>query len=99
MSYKERVLGVIYQAIDELNGQLEEDLVQAPETALYGQEGPLDSLELVNLIVATEEYLDDEFDVVLTLADEKAMSQKQSPFRTVDSLADYICSLLEVHHA
>ena len=34
--------------------------------------------------------------VTITLADEKAMSQKQSPFRNVKSLANYIGELLAV---
>src|ERR671914_749974 len=51
----------------------------------------LDSLSLVSLIVDLEQRLKDEYGISLTLTDERAMSQKNSPFRTVRSLADYIC--------
>jgi len=62
---------------------------------LFGQGGKLDSLGLVNLIVAVEAMVEDELDVTITLADEKAMSMKNSPFRTIQTLADYINLLIE----
>jgi len=63
--------------------------------SLLGPQSILDSLGLVTLLVELEERLEDEFDLPLTLADERAMSQKSSPFRTVESLASYISTLLE----
>jgi acyl carrier protein len=65
------------------------------DTRLIGQQGLLDSMGLVTLIVDVEQRLEEEHDVVLVLADERAMSQKHSPFRSVGSLADYVCQLLE----
>jgi hypothetical protein len=49
----------------------------------------------VNLIVLVEEKTADTFGKSVTIADEKAMSQKNSPFRTVQNLADYLFSLLK----
>jgi hypothetical protein len=49
---------------------------------------------LINLIVTLEQEIEDEFDTPVTLADERALTQKQSPFQTVDSLANYIEVLL-----
>ena len=65
------------------------------ETKLIGGNNKLDSLGLINLIVALEQNIEDEFDISLTLADERAMSKKHSPFRTIGSLADYIEILLK----
>jgi acyl carrier protein len=59
-------------------------------TYLIGPGSLLDSLGLVRLIVDLEQRLQDEYGISLTLADERAMSQKNSPFRTVQSLAGYI---------
>ncbi|MFV9504544.1 MAG: hypothetical protein AB4911_08245 [Oscillochloridaceae bacterium umkhey_bin13] len=59
-------------------------------TSLLGKQAVLDSLALVTLIVELEQRLEEEFDLLLTLADDRAMSQKHSPFRTVGSLTDYI---------
>jgi acyl carrier protein len=65
------------------------------EVRLIGRKGVLDSMGLVNLIVDVEQRLEEEHDVVVVLADERAMSQKNSPFRSVGTLADYICQLVE----
>jgi len=62
-------------------------------TRLLGGDTMLDSLGLVELIVDVEQRLEAELGVAVTLADERAMSLRQSPFRTVDTLADYICVL------
>lgn len=63
-------------------------------TSLFGTDGILDSMGLVNLVVALEERIQDEYDVAITLADERAMSRSKSPFRTVTTLAEYIEELL-----
>jgi acyl carrier protein len=65
------------------------------DTRLIGRNGILDSMGLVTLIVDVEQRLEEKYDVVVVLADERAMSQRQSPFRSVDSLAGYICQLLD----
>ena len=62
-------------------------------TVLLGKASHFDSLGLVNYIVDVEQALDEELGVAVTLADERAMSQTRSPFRTVQSLADYIMTL------
>jgi acyl carrier protein len=63
------------------------------ELTLLGPGSALDSLGLVTLIVDVEQRLADEYDVSITLASENAMSRRQSPFRTVGTLADYITEL------
>ncbi len=60
---------------------------------LLGPGSTLDSMGLVTLIVDVEQRLADEYDVSVTLASENAMSRRQSPFRTVGALADYISEL------
>ncbi len=102
MNDKDKIIQTIYSAIDDLNQQLTEDLhlEKNPETTLFGQGGKLDSLGLVNLIVASEQKVEENFGLPVSIADERAMSQKNSPFRTVESLADYIAALLaEKSHA
>ncbi len=86
------IVQILYGAIDDLNLQLppEQRLEKSPQTVLFGEGGRLDSLGLVSFIVAAEQKLAETAGVSLTLADEKAMSRRNSPFRTVASLADYI---------
>ena len=97
MSKNERTLQLIYDAIDDVNAALEEGekINKAPETALFGESGSLDSLGFVNLIVAVEQKMEEKFGTTIAIADERAMSRKRSPSRTVGSLAEYISSLLE----
>jgi acyl carrier protein len=60
------------------------------ETRLFGGGGLLDSMGVVILLADLEDKLDEEFDVVLSLASDSTMSRTRSPFRTVKSLAEYI---------
>jgi acyl carrier protein len=97
MSQDPNILNLIYDAIDEVNQQLPpaQQLAKSADTVLFGKAAQLDSLGLVNLVVAIEQRLGDEFGVAVMLANEKAFSQKSSPFRTVGSLAEYVTVLLK----
>jgi len=92
----ENIEKIVFSTIDALNQELnkEDRLKKSLETRLFGGNSNLDSLGLINLIVAVEQNIEDEFDVTITLADERAMSQQTSPFRTVGTLTDYIEMLL-----
>jgi len=94
---KAKIENLIIESLKELNEELENEALNNPtkDTKLYGIEGCLDSLALVTLITDLEEKISDKFDKDITLADEKAMSQRNSPFRSVESLANYITKLLE----
>lgn len=65
-----------------------------PDTRLLGADSVLDSLGLVALIVDVEDRLRSSHGASVTLADERAMSQTRSPFRTVQTLAAYIDMVL-----
>ena len=93
---KQRITEVIYLAIDEVNEGLpaEHKLTKTPATVLFGSDGSLDSLGLVNLITVTEQRVEDAFGKTITLADERALSAEESPFKTVSTLTDYIAAIL-----
>ncbi len=61
----------------------------AADTVLFGPSGILDSIGLVSVIVEIEQKLSDRAGRDVSLMDDRAMSQARSPFRTVQSLADY----------
>jgi acyl carrier protein len=92
MNDPENIVAAIYRAVDWINGELPPDrqLIKAPETRLLGSQSVLDSMHLVSLIITIEREVEDAFGVALTLADERALSMKASPFRSIQSLADYI---------
>ena len=94
---QKNIIDLIFDTIDDYNKELSDELQlgKSHQTALFGQGSMLDSLGLINLIVAIEQKLEDELDVSITLADEKAMSQKVNPFITVGSLVNYIEMQLE----
>jgi len=96
MNDPEKIVAAIYRAVDWINGELPSDreLIKAPETRLLGSESALDSMHLVSLIVAIEREVEDAFGVTVTLADERALSMKASPFRSIQSLADYVGILI-----
>lgn len=54
----------------------------------------LDSLGLASLVIDIEERLESRYGIAITVADDRAMSQRNSPFRTVDSLVEYLCQVL-----
>ena len=91
---------VVLQAIQGINlGREPAD--QIPESVdglLYGSESPLDSLGLVALLMDVEEGLLDQ-GLEVSLSDERAMSQKQSPFRSVPALVSYIQDVLKTASA
>jgi len=93
----ERILSSVYAAIDEVNLMRKdaEPVRKSLDTPLIGSSSQLDSLGFVNFIVALETNLEQEAGVVLDLADSRALSQENSPFRSVGALAEYIAGLLE----
>ena len=68
-----------------------------PDTRLFGQGGQLDSLDLVRFVFLVEEEVQQKAGKSVALTDEKAMSQRSSPFASVGSLADYISTLVSQH--
>jgi formylmethanofuran:tetrahydromethanopterin formyltransferase len=94
---RERVLQAIFNAVDQVNQQLpkRERLEKSVDTYLFGDPGNLSSLNLVNLIVATEQEIEDELGVTVTLAGGEIFLQEDSPFETIGTFADYITLALE----
>ena len=86
------ILAALKAHFDEVNETV--DLSEGENIKLFGGGGLLDSIGLVTFIVEVEERLEDEFDVSVVLADEKAMSRRTSPFSRVSYLVDYIFELL-----
>lgn len=86
------ILASLKAHFDEINETV--DLSEGENIKLFGGGGLLDSIGLVTFIVEVEERLEDEFDVSVVLADEKAMSRRTSPFSRVSYLVDYIFEIL-----
>lgn len=91
-----QIINIITAALKEINEELSLSELENPDlhTKLFGGSGALDSLALVSFIADVEEKISDAFGKNIVLADEKAMSQKVSPFRSVETLSLYIEKLL-----
>jgi hypothetical protein len=70
------------------------DTVSGRNTRLFGGDAPLSSLELVTLIVYIEDELEHFLGHSITLANDRAMSRRLSPFSTIGLLVDYIVELI-----
>ncbi|OGT06651.1 MAG: acyl carrier protein [Gammaproteobacteria bacterium GWF2_41_13] len=94
---KDKITAIVVESVEELNATLdnEVDTTFAEKALLYGGNGMLDSIALVSLIVIVEEKIQDELGVDIILANEKAMSQRHSPFLTIGTLSNYIKTLVE----
>ena len=93
----EEVFNIIYLSVDEINNDEDQEkkLEKSPDTILLGPGSYLDSLGLVNFIVSVEQNINDTFNSSIILADERAMTQEQSPFSSIQALASYIQMLLK----
>lgn len=88
---KEEIEQIIFQALEMANhSRTENEQIEITSNAkLYGEEGQLESMELVAMLIdIEEELLDAGFKVALS--DERAMSMKRSPFADIPALLDYI---------
>jgi len=62
-------------------------------TALVGSERALKSIELVELLLKMEDYVEEKFNSKFNWADNSAMSETRSVLRTINSLANHIVEL------
>ena len=92
---KDEIRKIIFNAIDLLNqARDEEDKIPINhDTLLFGTNGYLDSMGLVSLLIDIEESLQNE-GLDVSLSDERAMSERNSPFRDVPALTEYIAKLI-----
>ncbi len=91
----DEVDAIIFHALEALNADLPpaEQIVASLATPLRGPKSAIDSLGFVSLIVDVETALNVDHGLNISLADDFAGSDAQSPFATVETLRDYILTL------
>ena len=77
------------QSVNENEIELDEDVVLDENIRLIGTSSVFDSMELVQFIVEVENLLDEEFEIEIELTSEKAMSRRNSPFISINTLVEY----------
>jgi D-alanine--poly(phosphoribitol) ligase subunit 2 len=95
------LVSLIVETLRELNGQqqMKKAVNLDSDTPLFGPDGVLDSMGMIMLLVSLEQVIEDTHGVSINLADEKALSQQNSLYRTIGSLADYASRLLQADAA
>ena len=95
MQVQDRVRNALYAAIDDINLLLPEDqrLETSPDVPLVGSNGTLDSLGVVNFVIAAEQKIYEEFDKTVSLT-EMLSAQDVNQFETVGSLCEVLTNKL-----
>lgn len=91
MNNREQIVEFLTQEVSALAGVPAESVSEA--TRLIGGDSGLNSLNLVELLLALEEFSEDTLHVRFDWASDSAMSENRSSFRTIGSLADHIAGL------
>ena len=84
-------LAAVTAAVDEINLSQPEgkEISKDPDAVLFGEGSALDSVGLVQVVMAAEAHLADMTGEDVVLASEAAMSRKRSPYRSLGLLAEY----------
>lgn len=97
MMVQDDVVKIIYAAIDEVNVLVAEDeqIPKTKTTPLIGDGATVNSLGLINLLVALEQQVETVLGNVVILTQDDVLLQPDGPLKTVGSLADYMLTLLD----
>ncbi len=85
------MLKALHDALADQGTGLARDVF--PTSTLVGPEAVVTSMGLVSFITDVESLLAQDYSFEVTLVSEQALSRKNSPFRTIETLADYILEL------
>lgn len=86
---KSEIKSIVQKCVEEYMSSQDGIYTINDNFQLFGKDSIIDSMGLVNIIIDIESnFLDKGYEISLT--SEKAMSQKNSPFRTIESLSEYI---------
>ena len=91
----EKIIDLVIKTVQEVGYDLDNQaLIEAnKDTLLFGEN--LDSMGIVFLVTDLESKISEKLNIDIALADERAMSQKTSPFRSIKTLSEYSKVLIE----
>ena len=85
---------IVFDSVEEINHMLHHKLNLSMDEILLGPDDKIDSVNLIRLIIIIEQEINTRLNINITLANSKAFSEKESPFRTIGSLINYISFLI-----
>ena len=90
-----QITAIVVNALAEALEELElKDYEATPESEIYGGGSPLDSIALVSMVIDIESHIEEDFGATISLTDERAVSQKNSPFQDVPNMVAYILNTI-----
>ncbi|MDR0822455.1 MAG: hypothetical protein LBN20_01565 [Endomicrobium sp.] len=92
---KENIRDVLSESFNEIKPLLSKNVEYSDDLVLMGGGAILDSMTLVSFVSTAESLIGDKFNKDITLVSPKAFSRKDSPFKTMAALGEFIESLLE----
>lgn len=94
-----KIKDVIFEAIDDVNQLLPDEykIEKSADTLLFDKSGKrgLDSLSLINFIVAVERKIEKNFGISVILTNENVIFRKSNQFMTTGTLSGLILEIIE----
>ena len=87
----DQVLKFLLETLNELKNsdEIAADVIIDRGVPLIGDGGVIDSRTLVELLVALEGFIDEQYAAEFDWTSDRALSGTRSPFRTADTLAEF----------
>ncbi len=83
---QEEILKLLTDCFQETMGHRS---VPGVEDVLFGPDGLLDSMDLVNFAAEVEEVVNEKYGTDIIVADARALSGTRSPFRSLSALSEF----------
>jgi acyl carrier protein len=91
---QDRLTQLLFECVREYGEEAGTAVEVQRDSPLIGDHSPVDSLGLVMIVTSFEAKVNEAFGAEIVLANEKAMSMKSSPFRSIAALSEYAGELL-----
>jgi len=96
MEKKEKIIRILYEAIDKTNELLPrgQKMEKKEDMPLFDKGGSLDSMGLINFVIAVEQSTEEVFGKAINLTVEIGNLKEYNWLRTVGVLAEYMGKLV-----
>ena len=97
MNLESKVTKIIYDSIDWYNSEVPASihLQKKPDELLFDSNSILDSVGIVQLRMAIEEHIEEDFGIASGLFEQANKYPKENPFKAVASTIDYVVWFLK----
>tara|TARA_B100000989_G_C19518918_1_gene463109 strand:- start:1783 stop:2082 length:300 start_codon:yes stop_codon:yes gene_type:complete len=95
------IQNIINESIDEINDFLPQDsqITKDDDQLLYGTNGVLDSMGIINFCLLVEEKFAEVFSKEISLIDDSAFSEEMLPIESVRNLKAYLTKLKSLNES